>query len=178
MRHSIKNQKLRELSKKIIESKTKNVIKELVNIANQEKLKSYNKKKYINDTSNELENTIISSTEENSIIPPAKNISSKNYKKFSKILNEQDKESEYFKKHMSIHQQEKAIEKLTVIKKLTCIETPYLIHLINIDIPDIYKACALKKINMLREMGGGFGNSEYYKIKAWVDAFIKIPFNK
>ena len=27
-------------------------------------------------------------------------------------------------------------------------------------------------------MGGGFGNSEYYKIKSWVDAFIKIPFNK
>ena len=48
----------------------------------------------------------------------------------------------------------------------------------NIDIPDTYKACALRKINILRNMGGGFGNSEYYKIKSWIDAFMKIPFNK
>ena len=79
---------------------------------------------------------------------------------------------------MSNEQQENAIAKLLNIKKLTSIETPYLIHLINIDIPDVYKACALRKIHMLREMGTGFGNSEYYKIKSWVDAFIKIPFNK
>ena len=116
--------------------------------------------------------------EDNTIVPPPKNVSTKNYRKFSKILTEEDKESEYFKKQMSVKEQENAIEKLTVIKNLTSIETPYLIHLIKIDIPDIYKACALRKINMLREMGGGFGNSEYYKIKSWVDAFIKIPFNK
>lgn len=116
--------------------------------------------------------------EDNTLVPPPKNVSTKNYKKFSKILTEEDKESEYFKKQMSLKEQENAIEKLTLIKNLTSIETPYLIHLIKIDIPDIYKACALRKINMLREMGGGFGNSEYYKIKSWVDAFIKIPFNK
>ena len=174
----IKNQKLRELSKKLVEYKSKNIIKELVNIANQEKNKYYKKNPSNIDSSEELENTIISSDEKNTIVPPPKNISSKNYKKFSKILTEEDKESKYFKKNMSIKEQEKAIEKLTVIKNLTSIETPYLIHLINIDIPDIYKACALKKINMLREMGEGFSNGEYYKVKAWVDTFIKIPFNK
>jgi ATP-dependent Lon protease len=116
--------------------------------------------------------------EDNTIVPPPKNVSTRNYRKFSKILIEEDKESEYFKKQMSVKEQENAIEKLTVIKNLTSIETPYLIHLIKIDIPDVYKACALRKINMLREMAGGFGNSEYYKIKSWVDAFIKIPFNK
>ena len=133
-------------------------------------IKKKNKKNGYTDT--------MQDDEDNTIVPPPKNVSTKNYRKFTKILTEEDKESEYFKKQMSIKDQETAIQKLTVIKNLTSIETPYLIHLINIDIPDIYKACALRKINILREMGGGFGNSEYYKIKSWVDAFIKIPFNK
>ena len=111
-------------------------------------------------------------------IPPKPYISNKNYRKFSKILDDDDKESDYFKKELSIDQQEEYINKLQSLKSLTSIETPYLIHLMNIDIPDTYKACALRKINILRNMGGGFGNSEYYKIKSWVDAFIKIPFNK
>ena len=79
---------------------------------------------------------------------------------------------------MSLANQIQAIEKLKKINDLSRVETPYLIHLINLDIPDTYKSCALKKINMLRNMDNGFGNSEYYKIKSWVDAFIKIPFNK
>ena len=120
----------------------------------------------------------INKEENNTIIPAPNNISNKNYKKFSKILTENNKESEYFKQQMSVFEQEIAIKKLRTIKNITSINTPYLIHLINIDIPDNYKACALKKIIMLREMDGGFGNSEYYKIKSWVDAFIKIPFNK
>ena len=111
-------------------------------------------------------------------IPAPKGVSTKNYRSFSNILNDEDKEAEYFKKQLSQEQQKTYIEKLKVIKDLTSIETPYLIHLINLDIPDTYKACALRKINTLRSMGGGFGNSEYYKIKSWVDAFIKIPFNK
>ena len=133
------------------------------------------------DIDDNNENVIIkqnNNTDETTPQTHSKNKSIQNYRKFSKILNDDDKESEYFKKNMSNSQQENAIAKLLNIKKLTSIETPYLIHLINIDIPDVYKACALRKIHMLREMGTGFGNSEYYKIKSWVDAFIKIPFNK
>ena len=133
------------------------------------------------DIDDNNENVIIkqnNNTDETTPQKHSKNKSIQNYRKFSKILNDDDKESEYFKKNMSNTQQENAISKLLNIKKLTSIETPYLIHLINIDIPDVYKACALRKIHMLREMGTGFGNSEYYKIKSWVDAFIKIPFNK
>ena len=133
------------------------------------------------DIDDNNENVIIkqnNNTDETTPQTHSKNKSIQNYRKFSRILNDEDKESEYFKKNMSNEQQENAISKLLNIKKLTSIETPYLIHLINIDIPDVYKACALRKIHMLREMGTGFGNSEYYKIKSWVDAFIKIPFNK
>ena len=93
-------------------------------------------------------------------------------------MNDKDKEAIYFKTKLSQTQQVNAIKTLKKIKSMSSIETPYLIHLINIDIPINYKACALRKINMLRSMGGGYGNSEYYKIKSWVDAFINIPFNK
>ena len=67
---------------------------------------------------------------------------------------------------MSKNQQENAIHKITKIKELTTIEKPYIVHLIELDIPDNYKACALRKINIMRSMGGGFGNSEYFKIKS------------
>ena len=108
-----------------------------------------------------------------------KQISNKNYKVFSKILDEEeDKEADYFKKCLSNEKQELVIEKLRTLQNLTTIDKPYLLHLVDLDIPNEYKACALRKINIMRSMGGSFGNSEYYKIKSWVDAFLKIPFNK
>jgi ATP-dependent Lon protease len=105
-------------------------------------------------------------------------VSNKNYKVFSKILHNEDKEADYFKKCLSNHKQEIVIEKLQELQNLTKIDKPYLLHLVDLDIPNEYKACALRKINVMRSMGGGFGNSEFYKIKAWVDSFLKIPFNK
>ncbi len=131
------------------------------------------------DTDNKSEENEIIEKEPQSI-KSDKKTSNKNYKEFVKIMeNEDDNESKYFKQNMSVKEQSNTIEKLKHIKTLTTIEKPYLIHLLELDIPDIYKACALKKLNTLRSMGGGHGsNSEYYKIKSWVDAFIKIPFNK
>tara|TARA_Y100000992_G_scaffold35830_2_gene20062 strand:- start:14 stop:2071 length:2058 start_codon:yes stop_codon:yes gene_type:complete len=137
-----------------------------------------------NENDNENENENNDEDLKNEIIQPndkknTKKISNKNYKNFIKIIeNEDDNESEYFKQNMSIEQQINTINNLEKIKKINTIEKPYLIHVLDLDIPDIYKASALKKLNTLRSMGGGFGNSEYYKIKAWIDAFIKIPFNK
>ena len=142
---------------------------------NNDVLDDFNNK--LDVSNNDLgENKIIEDKED--IIPAPKNISNKNYKKFDKIMDDEDKESEYFKKRLSNKSQTEAIEKLQKIKDLTKIDKPYLLHLVDLDIPDEYKACALRKINTMRAMGGGFGNSEYYKIKSWVDAFLKIPFNK
>ena len=104
-------------------------------------------------------------------------MSNKNYKAFDKILNNEEAESEYFKNCLSKNLQLEAIAKLEKLKDLTKINKPYLLHLVDLDIPDQYKACALRKINIMRLMSGS-GNSEYYKIKSWVDAFLKIPFNK
>jgi ATP-dependent Lon protease len=116
-------------------------------------------------------------SDKDTIIPAPQKVSNKNYKKFDNILNNEEKESEYFKKCLSSNLQLEAIAKLEKIKELTKISKPYLLHLVDLDIPDQYKACALIKINTMRSMSG-YGNSEYYKIKSWVDAFLKIPFNK
>jgi ATP-dependent Lon protease len=111
------------------------------------------------------------------IVPAPSKVSNKNYKAFEKILNNDEAESEYFKKCLSKKLQLEAIAKLEKLNELTKINKPYLLHLVDLDIPDHYKACALRKINTMRLMYGS-GNTEYFKIKSWVDSFLKIPFNK
>ena len=75
-----------------------------------------------------------------------------------------------------------AVEQVTTIKELKKIndliriKTPYKLTLINSDIPTHFKSCAMKKINMLKYMDSSSG--EYYKLKQWVDNFMRIPFNK
>lgn len=118
-----------------------------------------------------------SSISKDDVIPAPLKVSNKNYKTFANILNNEQKECDYFKKCLSKNLQLEAIAKLEKLKELTNISKPYLLHLVDLDIPDQYKACALRKINTMRSMEG-HGNSEYYKIKSWVDAFLKIPFNK
>ena len=45
----------------------------------------------------------------------------------------------------------------------------------NNNIPDKFKAIALKKINAMKLIADGGG--EYNKIKTWIDTFMRIPFN-
>jgi len=129
------------------------------------------------DTNNKMCEKEGTNNSKGDIIPAPKKVSNKNYKVFDSILNNDESESEYFKKYLSKNLQLKAISKLEKLTQLTKISKPYLLHLVDLDIPDQYKACALRKINTMRSMGCQ-GNSEYYKIKSWVDAFLKIPFNK
>ena len=142
-----------------------------------QKNKSENTNKNSTDPE-DLENAVIDNVNPDDLVPTKPSNARKNYNNFCKILEEDEKEQEYFKKHLSFNQQKNAIEKLQQIKNMTTVEKPYLIHLIDLDIPDVYKACALTKINNMRAMGSGFGNSEYFKVKSWVETFIKIPFNK
>jgi ATP-dependent Lon protease len=147
----------------ILDKLSNNIIYDIVKLSN-------------NEIQNEIVNNDDNDSEMDKYATYFAKTADKNYKAFTKILAVENNESLYFKKHMSPEEQELAIEKLTVIKKLTSVDTPYLIHLVNIDIPDTYKACALRKINALRTME--HDNGEYYKVKSWVDAFIKLPFNK
>ena len=81
-------------------------------------------------------------------------MSNKNYRAFDKILNNEEAESEYFKNCLSKNLQLEAIAKLEKLKDLTKISKPYLLHLVDLDIPDQYKACALRKINIMLLMSG------------------------
>ena len=101
----------------------------------------------------------------------------KNMTKFKKAVKERGDANElsFFKK-LSVENQKEIIEKTNLLNQLIKSDKPYRIQLIESDIPDNYKACALKKISALRyiEPGGG----EFYKMKNWVDMFMRIPFNK
>ena len=81
----------------------------------------------------------------------------------------------YFK-DMSLDGQNKILTKLKDVNDFSKVEKPYKIQLIESSIPVEFKADALRKINTLDYMDPGSG--EYYKIKNWVDTFMRIPFEK
>jgi len=108
-----------------------------------------------------------------------KNISkqqTKNTTSFRKLLSDKNvmNDFEFFKK-MELDEQQKIINELEEINKISKIDKPYRLSILERDMPPDMKACALKKLNMLRYMEPGGG--EFYKIKNWVDTFMKIPFN-
>lgn len=101
----------------------------------------------------------------------------RNSRIFKKILRDKNSMNDFeFYNKMDIVQQKKIIKELREINKITRVEKPYRLTLLESDIPVIFKASAIKKINSLRYMEPGSG--EYYKIKNWVDTFMRIPFNK
>ena len=96
---------------------------------------------------------------------------------FRRILRDKNtmNDFEFFEK-MDIESQKKIIKELREINKVTRIEKPYRLTLLESDIPVNFKGIAMKKIGTLRHMEPGSG--EYYKIKNWVDTFMRIPFGK
>jgi ATP-dependent Lon protease len=96
---------------------------------------------------------------------------------FKRILRDKNtmNDFEFFEK-LEQEQQKKIIKELKEINKITRVEKPYRLTLLEADIPLIFKSAALKKISTLRHMEPGSG--EFYKIKNWVDTFMRIPFGK
>lgn len=101
----------------------------------------------------------------------------KNAKEFMKLAKEKNvmNDIRYFKE-LNLEEQQKIIDKLKEVNEISKSEKPYRISLIESDISAEYKASAMRKINSLRYMEPGSG--EYYKIKNWVDTFMRIPFGK
>jgi ATP-dependent Lon protease len=95
---------------------------------------------------------------------------------FKKLLNKKQDINDltYFKKYLSFEEQMSVISQLEEINKYTNIEKPYQFILFDTNIPIQYKACALRRINQLKNMCPG--EVEYHKIKNWVDTFMTIPF--
>ena len=107
-----------------------------------------------------------------------KKIKNKNTKQFRKLLKEKNvmNDVKYFKENMSVEQQEMVMKQMEELKLHYEVDRPYRLALLDANIPINYKACAIKKINTLKYMEPGGG--EYYKIKQWVDTFMRIPFGK
>lgn len=101
----------------------------------------------------------------------------KNMRIFRKIMRDKNTMNDFaFYEKMSLENQKKIIKELREINKITRIEKPYRITLLESSIPVQFKSAAMKKINSLRYMEPGSG--EFYKIKNWVDTFMRIPFTK
>ena len=101
----------------------------------------------------------------------------KNVRIFSKISRDKNtlNDIDVFET-LTMEEQLKMIKELRKINEVMRIKTPYKLSLISSTIPTNFKSCALKKINMLKYMDPGSG--EYYKLKHWVDNFMRIPFDK
>jgi ATP-dependent Lon protease len=99
----------------------------------------------------------------------------KNSKTFRKLLKSKNMMDDvtYFKK-MELEKQKQILEETKQIVNIEKNDTPYRIRLIQSTIPSQYKANAMRKINSIKHMDPGSG--EYYKIKHWVDSFMRIPF--
>ena len=103
-----------------------------------------------------------------------------NAKDYHKLINSQKQKSEnemdYFKKKLSNKEQHKIMKDLHEINNHVNVDKPYRLALLESKIPTKYKAVVLQKINQLRAMDPH--DSEYFKLKNWVDIFMRIPFGK
>ena len=100
-----------------------------------------------------------------------------NAKQFYKLINAEHKkksELEYFEKQLSHREQLKIVEELKAINECLYIDKPYRLSVLQSSMPEKVKAIALQRLNSIRQMEAG--DPEYFKLKNWVDSFLKIPF--
>ena len=105
---------------------------------------------------------------------------SKNTKAYYKLVNGEEEEKQnsseltYFKKKCSHKEQLRIMKDLKEINSFTNIDKPYRLSILESNIPPKYKAVVLQKLKVLRTMEPG--DSEYFKLKNWVDGFMRVPF--
>ena len=108
------------------------------------------------------------------LVKKARTQNTKTYHSLIHTDKKQLNEVEYFKKKLSNKEQLQAMRELKEINKSTISDKPYRLRLLDTKIPPKFKTIALQKLSMLKNMEPTDG--EYFKIKNWVDAFMKIPF--
>ena len=87
------------------------------------------------------------------------------------------KELDYYK----IQPKEKQTELFQLMKRMSTLsltdgDVPPKFKVLELPIPDYVKSNVIKKITAVEEMGSDSGES--YKLRSWVDAFLRIPFGK
>lgn len=101
----------------------------------------------------------------------------KNMRIFKKIIKDKNINNDFsFYEKLDTEKQKTIIKELREINKITRVEKPYRMTLLESNIPVQFKSAAMKKINSIRQMDPGSG--EYYKNKNWIDNFMRIPFGK
>ena len=110
------------------------------------------------------------------LVKDARKSNTKEYKKL--IVGEKQKPNEmnYFKTKLSNTEQLRVMRELKEVNTYMGVDKPYRLALLDSNIPPKLKANAMQKINMLRSMDTC--DPEYFKIKNWVDTFMRIPFCK
>jgi ATP-dependent Lon protease len=110
------------------------------------------------------------------LVKDARKSNTKEYKNL--IHNESNKpgEFEFFKTKMSNAEQRRIMSELKVVNQFMEVDKPYRLAVLESAIPAKLKATAMQKINMLRSMDTC--DAEYFKMKNWVDNFMRIPFCK
>lgn len=99
--------------------------------------------------------------------------------KYYKMVNGEDdkptSEIDYFKKKLSHKEQNRVMRELKEINDHVNVKKPYRLTLLDSTIPAKYKATVMQKLNMLKSMEPG--DPEYYKLKTWVDTFMRVPYS-
>jgi ATP-dependent Lon protease len=106
---------------------------------------------------------------------------SKNVKRFEELLFKTDTQENtdelgYFKKKLSNKEQLRIMKDMRELHDKVYVEKPYRLSLLQSNLPANLKAMALQRLNQLAAMEPG--EPEYYKLKNWVDSFMRIPFGK
>jgi len=108
-----------------------------------------------------------------------KNTRTKNAKDYHKLTKTEMKnataEIDYFKKKLSHKEQKAIMNELKIINEHIHIDKPYRLALLQTKLPIKYKATVMQKLNIMKSMEQG--DSEYHKMKTWVDTFMRVPFN-
>jgi len=172
-------------NKKEIIDRIKNVIKSVESKSSSENDEMYNKLKHLlsSEPNNKILQKCVNMYDEdikkNNLKKEKKEKKqkAKNSRIFRKIVKDKNTMNDYkFFEGLEMENQKKLIKELREINKITRVEKPYRMTLLESDIPTLFKSAAMKKINSLRYMEPGSG--EFYKIKNWVDTFMRIPFGK
>jgi ATP-dependent Lon protease len=139
--------------------------------------KDLTKKLHKNPKSKILKKAIAEcSTDIRKLVKDARKNNTKEYRKLIYSESEKPSEMNYFKTKMSNAEQRRIMSELKEINQHMGVDKPYRLALLESSIPPKLKATAMQKINMIRSMDTC--DPEYFKIKNWVDTFMRIPFCK
>ena len=108
-----------------------------------------------------------------------KHARNKNARTFEELLYKSDMQENtdelgYFKRKLSNKEQLTIMNDLRELNNKVCIDKPYRLALLQSALPANLKAIAFQRLNQLASMEPG--DNEYYKLKNWVDGFMRIPF--